>query len=86
MLQAKNPIIDIKAEEHKKLKDNLLFWEEANETKKGIVKKTKPLFNEVGLGSENKTKSQNTFDREQIKTICWKLKVDRLGNILNVLK
>ena len=81
-----NPIIDIKAEEHKKLKDNLLFWEEANETKKGIVKKTKPLFNEVGLGSENKTKSQNTFDREQIKSICWKLKVDRLGNILNVLK
>lgn len=77
-----NPIIDIKAEEHKKIKDNLLFWEEANETKKGIVKKTKPLFNEVGLGSENKTKSQNTFNREQIKSICWKLKVDRLGNIL----
>ncbi|NMH24831.1 type II CRISPR RNA-guided endonuclease Cas9 [Flavobacterium solisilvae] len=77
-----NPIIDIKAEEHKKIKDNLLFWEESNETKKGIVKKTKPLFNEVGLGSENKTKSQNTFDREQIKSICWKLKVDRLGNIL----
>ena len=76
-----NPIIDIKAEEHKKIKDNLLFWEESNETKKGIVKKTKPLFNEVGLGSENKTKNQNTFDREQIKSICWKLKVDRLGNI-----
>lgn len=76
-----SPIIDIKAEEHKKIKDNLLFWEESNETKKGIVKKTKPLFNEIGLGSENKTKSQNTFDREQIKSICWKLKIDRLGNI-----
>ncbi|MFC0343118.1 type II CRISPR RNA-guided endonuclease Cas9 [Epilithonimonas hispanica] len=76
-----SPIIDVKAEEHKKIIDNLLFWEEVNETKKGIVKKTKPLFNEVGLGSENKTKSQNTFDREQIKSICWKLKVDRLGNI-----
>jgi CRISPR-associated endonuclease Csn1 len=76
-----NPIIDIKAEEHKKIKDNLLFWEEANETKKGIVKKTKPLFNEVGLGSENKTKSQNTFERNQIKSFCLKLEVDRLGNI-----
>lgn len=76
-----NPIIDIKAEEHKKIKDNLLFWEEINETKKGIVKKIKPLFNEVGLGSENKTKSQNTSNREQIKSICLKLKVDRLGNI-----
>ncbi|MFC5872419.1 type II CRISPR RNA-guided endonuclease Cas9 [Chryseobacterium arachidis] len=76
-----NPIIDIKAEEHKKIKDNLLFWEEINETKKGIVKKIKPLFNEVGLGSENKTKSQNTSNREQIKSSCLKLKVDRLGNI-----
>ncbi|MDW9381409.1 type II CRISPR RNA-guided endonuclease Cas9 [Chryseobacterium sp. JV558] len=75
------PIIDIKAEGHKKIKDNLLFWEEINETKKGIVKKIKPLFNEVGLGSENKTKSQNTYSREQIKSSCWKLKVDRLGNI-----
>lgn len=81
-----NPIIDIKAEEHKKIKDNLLFWEESYETKKGAVKKTKPLFNEIGLGSENKTKSQNTFSREQIKSVCWKIKTDRLGNILAVLK
>jgi CRISPR-associated endonuclease Csn1 len=76
-----NPIIDIKAEEHKKIKNNLLYWEESNETKKGIVKKTKPLFNEVGLGSESKTKSQNTYERVQIKSICWKLSADRLGNI-----
>ncbi|MDD2981862.1 MAG: HNH endonuclease domain-containing protein [Crocinitomicaceae bacterium] len=76
-----NPIIDIKSDEHKKLIDNSLFWEEINESKKGLVKKIKPLFNEVGLGSENKTKSQNTFERQQIKSICWKLKIDRLGNI-----
>jgi CRISPR-associated endonuclease Csn1 len=78
------PIIDIKTDEHKKIKENKLFWEEVNETKKGYVKKIKPLFNEVGLGSENKTKSQNTFDRQQIKSICWKLKVDRLGNISRI--
>lgn len=76
-----NPIIDLKADEHKKIKENLLFWKETNENKKGEVIKIKPLFNEVGLGSENKTKSQNSFNRDQIKAICWKLKIDRLGNI-----
>lgn len=76
-----NPIIDIKAEDHKKIKENLFFWEDKNETMRGMVKKIKPLFNEIGLGSENKTKSQNTFDREQIKSVCWKLNIDRLGNI-----
>jgi len=80
-----NPIIDIKAEDHKKIKDNLLYWEEVNETKKGLVVKTKPLFNEIGLGSEDKTKSQNSLNRVQIKSSCWKLKVNRLGQIEQVI-
>lgn len=80
-MNVSSPIIDMKAEDHKKIKNNLLFWKELNETKKGIIEKIKPLFNEIGLGSENKTKSQNTTDRNQIKSVCLKLVVDRLGNI-----
>ena len=37
------------------------------------------------LGSNNK--SQNTIDSKyQIKAICWKLEIDRLGNITKVIK
>ena len=38
------------------------------------------IQNELGLGSPQ-SKNQNSLDGEQIKSICIKLKVDRLGNI-----
>ena len=38
------------------------------------------IQNEIGLGSPQ-SKNQNTNDNQvQIKKVCWKLKVDRLGN------
>lgn len=42
-----------------------------------------PIQNEVGVGSQG-SKNQNTLDGIQIKSVCWKLKVDRLGNISKV--
>ncbi|MGJ1497638.1 type II CRISPR RNA-guided endonuclease Cas9 [Sphingobacterium spiritivorum] len=42
-----------------------------------------PIQNEIGVGSQG-SKNQNTLDGTQIKSICWKLKVDRLGNISKV--
>mgnify|MGYP000896852691 CR=1 FL=1 len=36
--------------------------------------------NELGLGSPQ-SKNQNSIDGTQIKSVCWKLKIDRLGNI-----
>mgnify|MGYP003616257384 CR=1 FL=1 len=39
-----------------------------------------PIQNELGIGSPQ-SKNQNSFDGIQIKSVCWKLKIDRLGNI-----
>ncbi len=39
-----------------------------------------PIQNELGIGSPQ-SKNQNTLDEIQIKSVCWKLKVDRLGNV-----
>lgn len=43
------------------------------------------LNGEVTLTTD-KDKSQNTLDNISIKSVCWKIKTDRLGNILTVLK
>ena len=43
------------------------------------------ILNEYGLGS-SQSKNQRALDGEMIKEICWKLKVDRLGNIIKVIK
>lgn len=43
------------------------------------------IQNEYGLGSPQ-SKNQNSIDGKQIKSVCWKLKVDRLGNIKNFIK
>lgn len=43
------------------------------------------IKNEFGLGSPQ-LKNQNSLDGRQIKSVCWKLKVDRLGNVLKVIK
>ncbi len=40
------------------------------------------MKNEIGTNN----KSEKTFDDIQIKAVCWKLKLDRLGNIITVLK
>ncbi|PKP30503.1 MAG: type II CRISPR RNA-guided endonuclease Cas9, partial [Bacteroidetes bacterium HGW-Bacteroidetes-17] len=39
-----------------------------------------PIQNEFGVGSPQ-SKNQNSIDGIQIKSVCWKLRVDRLGNI-----
>ncbi|PQJ78767.1 type II CRISPR RNA-guided endonuclease Cas9 [Polaribacter porphyrae] len=43
------------------------------------------IKNEYGLNSPQ-LKNQNSIEGVQIKSICWKLKVDKLGNIIKVIK
>jgi len=57
---------------------NLLFNMSNNDQRKVGIKL--PIQNELGLGSPQ-SKNQNSLDGVQIKSICWKLKVDRIGNI-----
>lgn len=45
----------------------------------------KLIKNEYGLGSPQ-LKNQNTTGGIQVKSVCWKLIVDRLGNIKQVIK
>ena len=45
----------------------------------------KIIQNEIGLGSPQ-SKNQNSFDNVQIKSICWKIEIDRLGKIINIIK
>ena len=42
--------------------------------------KQKSFVNEIGLGSTN-DKNQNSFEGIQIKSICWKLSINRIGQI-----
>lgn len=46
---------------------------------KGLIK------NEYGLNSPQ-LKNQNSIDGVQVKSVCWKLDVDKLGNVLKVIK
>jgi CRISPR-associated endonuclease Csn1 len=58
---------------------NLLFNMSNKDQEKAGIKVS--IQNELGLGSPQ-SKNQNSFDDGiQIKSVCWKLKVDRLGNI-----
>ena len=43
------------------------------------------IQNEFGVGSPQ-SKSQRALTGEMIKDVCWKLEVDRLGNILRIIK
>jgi CRISPR-associated endonuclease Csn1 len=45
----------------------------------------KLVQNELGLGSPQ-LKNQRAISGEMIKSICWKLEVDRLGNVVNIQK
>jgi CRISPR-associated endonuclease Csn1 len=57
---------------------NLLFNLPKKEHEKVGV--SLPIQNEIGVGSPQ-SKNQNTLDGVQIKSFCWKLNIDRLGNI-----
>lgn len=57
---------------------SLLFNMSNKEQEKAGIKLS--IQNELGLGSPQ-SKNQNSLDGIQIKSLCWKLKVDRLGNI-----
>ena len=76
-------IVDVSKDEYKKINLNNLTFEETIESKKGIRTTIKELVNEIGLGS-TQSKNQNSLNSIQIKAICWKLKIDRLGNIIEV--
>lgn len=56
---------------------SLLFIMSNKEQEKVEIKLS--IQNELGLGSPQ-SKNQNTLDGVQVKSICWKLKMDRLGN------
>lgn len=43
------------------------------------------IQNEFGLGSPQ-SKNQRALTGEMIKSVCWKLEVDRLGNIIKIIK
>lgn len=43
------------------------------------------LKNEIGLGTAE-PKSQNSLDNIQIRSVCWKLRADRLGKITKIEK
>lgn len=81
-----NPIVNISKEQYKEINLANLKFSERKLTKKGVVEKKKEMVNEIGLGS-TQSKNQNSFEDDylhcvQIKTVCWFLKVDRLGNII----
>lgn len=58
---------------------SLLFNMTNKEQDKAGIKLS--IQNELGIGSPQ-SKNQNSLDNIQIKSVCWKLKVDRLGNLL----
>ena len=43
------------------------------------------IQNEYGIGSPQ-SKNQKSITGEMIKAVCWKLEVDRLGNIHKIIK
>ncbi|MEN9302228.1 MAG: hypothetical protein RL264_657 [Bacteroidota bacterium] len=61
---------------------NLLFNMSNKEQDKAYLKLS--IQNELGLGSPQ-SKNQNTLEGIQIKSVCWKLKVNRLGQIEQVI-
>ena len=41
------------------------------------------IKNEIGLG-DNASKNERSLDGQMIKSVCWKLETDRLGNIVRI--
>jgi len=62
-------------------KKNKEIFKELNENEKINISEKELIQNEFGLGSQQ-NKNQNMIDgKTQIKKTCWKLNVNRLGNI-----
>ncbi|MGO3706906.1 MAG: type II CRISPR RNA-guided endonuclease Cas9 [Mesonia hippocampi] len=62
-------------------KNNKEIFKELSDNGKITISEKELIQNEFGLGSQQ-NKNQNMIDgKTQIKKICWKIKVDRLGNI-----
>lgn len=59
----------------------IIFNLNKDKQKKAFGKELYPIQNEIGIGSQG-SKNENTITGEQIKAVCIKLKIDRLGNIL----
>lgn len=59
---------------------NVLFNMNKDKQKKAFGKELFSIQNEIGVGSQG-SKNENAITGEQIKSVCIKLKVDRLGNI-----
>lgn len=59
---------------------SVLFNMNKEKQKKAFGREMFAIQNEIGIGSQG-SKNQNAITGEQIKSICIKLKVDRLGNI-----
>lgn len=66
-------------------KKNKEIYQILNKEDKITISDNKLIQNEFGLGSQQ-NKNQNMIDgKTQIKKICWKLSVDKLGNISKAL-
>ena len=59
---------------------NVLFNMNKDKQKTAFGKELFNIQNEIGIGSQG-SKNENAITGEQIKSICIKLKIDRLGNI-----
>jgi CRISPR-associated endonuclease Csn1 len=60
-----------------------MIFKSSRDLEKIKMKDQEELKGEITLTTD-KDKSQNSLDGEQIRSICWKLKVDRLGNISRI--
>lgn len=63
---------------------NLLFNVAKNDADK-YCNSTSIVQNELGIGSP-KSKNERSLDGTMIKSVCWKLVTDRLGNIIKIIR
>lgn len=85
-----SPLIDTKKEELEKFGISNIKFIEKTKTKDGVKEQKKDLVNEIGLGTSD-SKNQNSFEDDymncvHVKKTCWKLKVDRLGSIIEIIR
>ena len=60
-----------------------MIFKSSKDLEKIKIKNNYELKGEITLTTD-KDKSQNTLEGDQIRSICWKLKADRLGNISRI--
>lgn len=67
-------------------KKNKEIFKDLNDNDKIDISEKELIQNEFGLGSQQ-NKNQNMIDgKTQVKRICWKLEVDKLGNLYKVIR